>query len=374
MPAMPTRDIIVVGASSGGLDALKQLVGSLPSSLPAAVFIVWHVSPESPNLLPELLRKNSALRVTSPHEDEPIVPGTIYVAAPDRHLLVAAGRVRVTYGPKENRFRPSIDALFRSAAYAYGPRVIGVVLTGQLDDGTAGLWAIKDRGGLAIIQDPAEADFPSMPSTARQYVAVDHQLPIAEIGPALARLSAARVPAIEAAPMNPELEIETRIAENADALDQGVLDLGSPSPYSCPECSGVLLQLKDGGIPRFRCHTGHAYSIFSLLSAVSEDIEREMWSTARAVEESALLLHQMAQHLRDQQDLAGAGLFHQKAHEAEQHVTIIRSVLAGHERLSVEKLEQEIRPKKTRRGKPAAARKAPRNGRKRPASRKSAAN
>src|SRR5207253_4943785 len=142
-------------------------------------FIVWHVSPESRNLLAEMLSTLTPLNVVSAADGMPIEPGTIYVAPADRHMLVTpAGQVRITYGPKENRARPAIDALFRSAAYAFGPRVIGVVLTGQLDDGTAGLWAIKDRGGLAIIQDPAEAEFPSMPNTARQYVAVDHQLAI----------------------------------------------------------------------------------------------------------------------------------------------------------------------------------------------------
>jgi len=369
---MPKRDIIVVGASSGGLNALRELVRGLPAGLPAAVLIVWHIAPESPNLLPELLGKIGPLNVTLARNDDPIRPGMIYVAPADRHLLVGAGRVRVTYGPKENRFRPAIDALFRSAAYVYGPRVIGVVLTGQLDDGTAGLWAIKDRGGLAIIQDRAEAEFPAMPTTARQYVDIDYELPLAEIGPALARLAAASVAALEALPMNPELEIETRIAENADSLDQGVFDLGTPSPYSCPECGGVLLQLKDGGIPRFRCHTGHAYSIHSLLSAVSEGIEREMWSTARAIEESALLLHQMAHHLREEHDQPSAELFHQKAHAAEQQVALLRGVLAGHDSLSANVLEQEARPKRPRRVAARKTARAARNGRKGRATRKTA--
>ena len=317
---MPKRDIIVIGASSGGMDALKTLLGSLPADLPAAVFVVWHVGPNSPNMLPKLLSRVCALKVTAGRNDDPIVHGTVYIAPPDRHLLVDDGRVRVTYGPKENRFRPAIDTLFRSAAYAYGPRVIGVVLTGQLDDGTAGLWAIKDRGGLAIIQDPAEAEFPSMPSTARRYVAIDYELPVAEIGPTLARLTATALPAAEVAPMNPGLGIETRIAENRNALEQGVFSLGEPSPYTCPECSGVLLQLKDGGIARFRCHTGHAFSIYSLLAALGDNVESELWRAARAIEESALLMHHIAGFLKDEDELASADLYHQMAHEAERRV------------------------------------------------------
>jgi two-component system chemotaxis response regulator CheB len=352
---MPTRDIIVVGASSGGLDALKLLVRGLPADLPAAVFVVWHIAPESPNMLPEVLRRLTQLAVVSARNGEPIVPGTVYVAPPDRHLLLAADRVRVTFGPKENRFRPAIDALFRSAAFVYGPRVIGVVLTGQLDDGTAGLWAIKDRGGLAIIQDPAEAAFPSMPNTARQYVAIDHELPAAAIGPLLGRLSAEPVNANEARTMSPELEIETRIAENTGALSGGVLTIGEPSPYSCPDCDGVLMQMKDGGIPRFRCHTGHAYSAYSLLAAVSEDIEREMWSTARALEESIMLLKQLERHVSEQHDAPAAKLFREKAQDAEQRVSGIRSLLARQETITVEELELESQPKKS--GKNGRARK-----------------
>src|SRR5688500_13070138 len=160
---MPKRDILVIGASSGGLEVLKGLLGGLPAGLPASVFVVLHMAAHHPSRLPELLSRVCPLPVAHAVDGEPIVPGRVYVAPPDNHLLLMPDQVRLTNGPKENRARPAVDALFRSAAQAFGPRVVGVVLTGQLDDGTAGLWAIKDRGGLAAVQDPEEASAPSMP-------------------------------------------------------------------------------------------------------------------------------------------------------------------------------------------------------------------
>ena len=186
---MANRDIIVMGASAGGLPALNGIIKQLPHDLNAAVFIVWHVSPHSRSMLPEILSRAGKLEVKHPADGESIQPGKIYVARPDRHLLLEAGRVRLTKGPKENRFRPAVDPLFRSAAYAYGARVVGVVLTGALDDGTAGLWAIKDRGGIAVVQDPAEAEQPSMPSSALNNVQVDYCLPISEIPPLMVTLT-----------------------------------------------------------------------------------------------------------------------------------------------------------------------------------------
>ena len=186
---MAGHDIIVVGASAGGPESLQLLMSALPPELPAALFVVVHFPPGSRSFLPAILSRAGPLVATHATDGEAIRHGHVYIARPDHHLVLERGYVRVTHGPKENRFRPAVDVLFRSAAYAYGPRVIGVILTGQLDDGTAGLWAVKDRGGLAVVQDPQDALSPSMPRSALQHVAEDYCLPIAEIGPLLERLT-----------------------------------------------------------------------------------------------------------------------------------------------------------------------------------------
>jgi two-component system, chemotaxis family, protein-glutamate methylesterase/glutaminase len=191
---MPGHDIIVVGTSAGGVEALQILVGGLPCYLLAEIFIVLHVAPTSPSFLDEILTRAGPLPATQGVDGELITPGRIYVAPPDHYLLLEAGHVRVTRGPKENRFRPALDGLFRSATYAYGPRVIGVILTGALDDGTAGLWAVKDRGGLAVVQAPLDALHTSMPQSALRHVAVDYCMPLAKLAPILVRLATEPAP------------------------------------------------------------------------------------------------------------------------------------------------------------------------------------
>jgi two-component system chemotaxis response regulator CheB len=188
------RDILVVGASAGGIEALKAVCGSLPADLSAAVFVAVHLAASGPDLLPGILTRAGPLPAIHPEDLQPIEPRRIHVAPPDHHLLVKDGYVRVVRGPRENGHRPAVDPLFRSAAVAYGPRVIGVVLTGALDDGTAGLAAIKSRGGLAVVQDPLEARYPSMPQNAIRNVRVDHRARLAEMGPLLARLASQEAP------------------------------------------------------------------------------------------------------------------------------------------------------------------------------------
>src|SRR4051812_19843881 len=288
---MERKDIIVIGASSGGIDALKELFAALPRDLKASVFVVLHVAPYSLGILPEILERAGSMPASNAKDMEPIEPGRVYVAPPDFHLLVEpSGYVRVTRGPRENRFRPAVDPLFRSAAHAFGPRVVGVILTGWLDDGTAGLWAVKERGGTAVVQHPDDSYAPAMPLNAIKHVEVDHILPLNEIAPLLVRLTEA--PAVEegARPVSEEMEIEVKIAREDNALDSGILKWGEPSFYACPECHGVLLQLKEGDNLRFRCHTGHAYSVDSLLAEFTEKTEESLWSAIRALEEGVILM------------------------------------------------------------------------------------
>jgi two-component system, chemotaxis family, protein-glutamate methylesterase/glutaminase len=338
---MPGHDIIVIGASAGGVEALQTLVGGLPPALPAAVFVVLHRAPEGPSFLAHILARAGALPAVDGVDGEAISPGRIYVAPPDRHLMVERGYVRVTRGPKENRFRPAVDALFRSAAYSYGPRVIGVILTGALDDGTAGLWAVKDRGGVAVVQEPRDALHASMPESALRYVRVDACVPLAKIAPTLVGFVGEPASAEGDYPVSKKLAIETRMARDEYALDAELLVVGELSPYTCPECHGSLVQLRDGGITRFRCHTGHAYSMDSLLAEVSGSLETSLWNTLRTLQESTRLLRHLAHHARDREDGPLAERAEQKARGAEQSARLLRDLLARQETLSTDELRHQ---------------------------------
>jgi two-component system chemotaxis response regulator CheB len=335
---LPTKDIIVVGASVGGLEALRTIVGGLPKEFPASVFVVLHTSPEAPGVLANILDRAGSLPATNALDRERIQPGRIYVAPPDHHLIIEPNRIRLTRGPKENRFRPAVDPLFRSAAQVYGPRVIGVVLTGFLDDGTAGLWAVKRLGGTAIVQDPLEALAPSMPASAMQQVKVDYCLAVAEIAPQLVRLTETPIEEKGEYEVPKEMDIEIRIAGEETALDAGVLTLGEPSNYACPECHGVLLQLKEESRIRFRCHTGHAYSVDSLLADVTENVEDSLWNAIRSLEESVLLMRHMAEHLGKNGDGHTPEEFLTRAQESERRAELVRQAVMGQERLSAQKL------------------------------------
>lgn len=337
---MATPNIIVIGASAGGFDALKTLVGKLPSDLEASIFIVWHMAADVRGVLPQVLNRANTLHAAHAYEGEQIVPNRIYVAPPDHHLLVERGHVRVTRGPKENRFRPAVDPLFRSAAVAYGSRVIGVILSGALDDGTAGLWAIKNRGGLAVVQDPLDAEVPSMPESAMREVEVDHSVPISEMADLLVRLSQKQIVESSEVVMdeNEKMEIEIRIAAEASGFESGVMKLGAPSSYACPDCHGVLATWRDGNLVRFRCHTGHAYSADSLLLSVSEGIEEGLYSAIRGVEESIMLLNHLGDHFAEVNQKKLAALYFQKAQEAEGRAQLVRQAVLAHERLSNQSL------------------------------------
>lgn len=289
---MEPRKIIVLGASAGGLEVIKEVVRSLPAELDAAVFIVVHVAPNSPSLLEGILSRRAALPVLSACEGAPIRGGTITVGVPNHHLLLEPGRIRLTRGPRENRARPSIDVLFRSAAHAYSSRVIGTVLSGNLDDGTAGLWWIRDRGGVAVVQEPSTAEFPSMPSSALRHAGADHVVTPKAMGGLLSELSRTEPKATDSSP-DPDLTLQVRVAAQEPQASLQVVARAEPSAYACPECHGVLFRLRNGGIPSFRCHTGHAYSIGSLLTEIASHADEAQWLALRALEEEALLVREL---------------------------------------------------------------------------------
>jgi two-component system, chemotaxis family, protein-glutamate methylesterase/glutaminase len=340
---MDVPTIVVIGASSGGFAVLQQLVRDLPADLPAALFVVWHVSPDSHGVLPAALNRAGALPVGHAVDGESIAPGRIFVAPPDRHLLVERGRVRVTRGPKEHRFRPAVDPLFRSAAFAYGPRVVGVVLSGALDDGSAGLRTIKRRGGIAIVQDPLDADVPSMPRNAMRACAVDHVVPAAELADLLVRLSRAPSQTVPEGVVveDEKTAIEIRIAAADSPFEAGVMKLGEPTPFTCPECHGVLLAMPDGPLRRFRCHTGHAFSADSLLAAITSTAEDQLWSALRSLDENVLLLTHLGDHFAEANQPAMAAVYYQHAAGARRQAQLVRHALGQHELLTAERLQHQ---------------------------------
>jgi two-component system chemotaxis response regulator CheB len=330
------RDIVVIGASAGGVSALLELVKALPTNFPAPIFVVQHVGPDSPSILPQLLSSVSALKARHPQSGQTVEPGVIYVAPPDHHLLLEGNTVLVTRGPKENRFRPSIDALFRSAAYTYGPRVIGVVLTGYLDDGTSGLWSVQRMGGLTIVQDPHDAEQPSMPTNALEYVKPDHLVPLAQLGPLLVRLTAELAPGrphLPAAQLD-LLRIELTIAKQGGGFELGIIDRGKLTPFTCPDCHGALTQLIEGKLIRYRCHTGHAYTVSALLSEVTQSVESLLYQSMRGLEETSMLLHNLGMHYTENQEATVAELFFQKADKAGQQARVVHDSILKHEALS----------------------------------------
>ena len=266
---MPTRDIIVVGASAGGFEALQTLVAGLPATLPAAVFITLHLSPQGRGVLPDILERAGPLPVFNAQDGMPIETGRIYTAPPDYHLVVQHGFVQLSHRPKEILHRPCINVMFRSAATAYGERVAGVVLTGLLDDGAAGLWEIQQHNGATIVQDPEEATFRSMPDSAIRGLNVQHIVRLREIAPLLARLAVSDQVQARSIPAEPQIQSGEQV---------------------CPECGGVMTKAQLGRIAEFRCHTGHRFGMKSLIAQKSDLVEQNLNAALAQSEELTALL------------------------------------------------------------------------------------
>lgn len=289
---MPTKDIVVIGTSAGGVEALQRLSAALPADFPAAIFITQHLSPSSRSVLPQLLDRAGPLPALSPRDGDAIEAGRIYVAAPDHHMLLRPGKILMRRGPYENRTRPAVNALFRSAAIAYGGRVIGVVLTGLLDDGTDGLIAIKAAGGLSVIQDPSDAEWPSMPQNALKRDHVDHKVPLSGLADLLGNLI--REEAGDSIPLPQEYVVEDRMAARDFAImETDIITPGNPSHIGCPDCGGVLNQIKVEDELRFRCQIGHAFTPLGLASAQNDELERALAVAARTHRDRIRLFGQM---------------------------------------------------------------------------------
>jgi two-component system, chemotaxis family, protein-glutamate methylesterase/glutaminase len=328
---MAKRDTIVIGGSAGALEALAEVVGKLPHDLAAAIFVVTHISPARESHLPNILTRAGRLRAVHPVDGQQIEYGQIYVAPPDRHLILENTHISLVHGPKENRARPAIDPLFRSAAANYGPRTIGVLLSGSLDDGTAGLRAIKQRGGLAVVQDPADASYPGMPESAIYNNKIDHVVKADEIARLLRQLVAEEiseegVPTSMSRDAEHELDLIKQKFDPPEMIDT-TGQLGGISMFTCPECQGTLWELKDSEMLRYRCHVGHAYSMDSLDVDQGEKLEGALWSALRALEERGALARRLAQQSRERQRNTIANRFEQRAREADENARSIRQIL-----------------------------------------------
>jgi two-component system chemotaxis response regulator CheB len=299
--------MIVVGASLGGVSALIEISSALKKDFPAPILVVLHVGAHR-SILPSLLAKDSGMQVAHARHDDPILPGRIYIAPPDQHMLVDGDRIVLSRGAKEHHTRPAIDPLFRSAALAHGPDVIGVVLTGTLDDGTSGLQVIKERGGVAVVQDPEDAFARSMPESALKFVAVDHCVPLPLIPMLLTSLAVATPrPA-------PQATEEFAAHEQALTLHEGdamehLEAIGKPSTFVCPDCHGSLWEMLDSRPIRYRCHTGHGFTARTLQDTLAEAGDEALWNALRALQERELLLRHMAGHDRSHgEELSAARL------------------------------------------------------------------
>jgi two-component system chemotaxis response regulator CheB len=326
---MLSRDIIVIGASAGGVEALTTLVGALPKEFPATLFVVLHVPSHGTGFLPEILTRKGLLPASHPTNGGKIRPGRIYVAPPGRHMLLHAQTIHLVAGPRENGFRPAVDPLFRSAAHNFGPRVIGIVLSGILDDGTVGLRIIKAAGGITVVQDPNEAVFADMPLSAMGGLAVDHVLPVRDIAALLIQIVKQPFEIDGVPPMPQDDQHESRFVHD----DIGRFEAGAGSAratgLTCPECGGAIWELPEPEALHYRCHIGHVFSAESLLAGQTEALESALWGAVRALEERASLLRRLALRFQQVGSRYSGDKFAEQSQEAEQNADLIRQVLVN---------------------------------------------
>ena len=330
---MARRDLVVIGASAGGIEALQQLLAALPTELDAGVLIVLHTSRHAGAMLPAILQRASGRETIHPEDHTPIEKRKIYIAPPDYHMLVEDGVLRVIQGPRENLHRPAIDPLFRSAATYYGPRVIGIILTGLLDDGTSGLMVVRAAGGAAIVQDPETALFASMPRSALAQGPDARVLSLAQMPEAILTLTHEEIPVdltvngrASKAVQHQAFE-ETRISEMDMSEIENEDRPGRPSAFGCPDCGGVLWELEENGFVRYRCRVGHAYTARNLGAEQRHAVETALWSALRALEESASMFQRMADRAEDMHSDRTAQQYQERAANTSANAKVLRDFL-----------------------------------------------
>lgn len=322
------KNIIVIGASAGGFKAISELLGKLPADLPVAIFVVIHLSKNSlARNIQRHLQRYTSYTCTVPHDNEEIKTGHLYIAPPQTHLFIRKGQIRLTDGPHENRWRPSVDVLFRSAAAAYGSLVIGIILTGMMDDGTSGMLAIKRSGGICIVQDPEDADFDDMPVSVLANVEVDYRLAAADMGEVIAGAIGDTKSSGHVIPE--DIKIEAAITERMTSSIEEMEKIATHSNYTCPDCGGGLWEIKNEPAKRYRCHTGHVYTEKLLVDKQSEEMEESLWVSIRMIEEQRNLLKNIV--WRNQHDSNGNETTHyeERASELDLHVKRLKQLLVS---------------------------------------------
>ncbi|WP_342740952.1 chemotaxis protein CheB [Bradyrhizobium sp. B117] len=322
---MRNRDIIVIGGSAGATQPLKQILGGLPADLPAAVFIVLHIPAHGIGILSTIASSASRLPVSQAENGMKIEPGRIYLAAPDHHLLLSEDHIFLGRGPRENMVRPAIDALFRSAALYHGPHVIGVLLSGLLSDGAAGLNAIKRCGGMAVVQDPADAIADEMPRRGMEATTIDLCVPGAGMGDVLSEL--AREQAGDVLPIPPEIKLEVEIAAGDRIGSDNLVSMADPVALTCPACGGVLSVVKESRPMRFRCQVGHGYTADALGKEQEGRVDEALRVALRIIEERAELVQRMAADGRRAGRAAVAEMYEVRAAEYREYADMIRRVV-----------------------------------------------
>jgi len=321
----PTRrDLVVVGASAGGVEALRALVAGLPADLSAAVVVVLHIPASGPSVLPSILQRAGNLPVKHVADRDVLTSGNVYVAPPDRHVVVVDGALALSKGPRENGHRPAVDVLFRSAAWSHGPRAIGVVLSGGLDDGTSGLAAIQRLGGVGLVQDPSDALHPGMPRSAIDGATPRFVAPVAELPKLIESLLNEDIGDLTPS-LEPDWETQmSLLRDDPRPLDQRP---GVSSGISCPDCHGVLFQIDDEP-PRFRCRVGHAWSIESLVAEEALAVDQALWTALRSLEEQATIAAREAERASEAGRAEAAERYDRKHSESHAAGAVIRQLLA----------------------------------------------
>lgn len=326
---MSIRNLFVIGASAGGLAPLRYLASELPAALDAAILVVLHTPPDFPSLAHELLGTTGRLPASQARHDELIVPGRIYVAPPDRHMLVQHGKLALSQGPRENFSRPAIDPLFRSAAQAYGRRVTGVVLSGTLGDGTVGLMVIKAHGGTTVVQDPKTSQYGEMSELAIASAPIDYILSIDEIAALLVQKASGSTSTSEPLLMKSSFDDADALVERDLRAQAHGMRNGQAATYACPECGGTLWQIGDKEALQFRCHVGHAYAPEALVRGMSTNLENALWSAVRALVERATIKRQLAKRHRDRGQDKMALALDEQAQQDDRHMKMIRENILG---------------------------------------------